>query len=265
MEPADPSAAAGSAPAALPALLRAALNGPQLPRRGWQSALAPSYIGLFLWIAFFDQIPAETLTISRVIWPVLGAAVGGVLAYQFLYYVPAMWGMRTGRPLGVVATSTFGVTGATWIPGLLLAAIQLVWLAIATAFATELCLQGLVSLRLLDPAALQVLEWRRLRLPSPLFMTTALFWALASAMTGRYLVRVIAALMNVYPVLPAFLLGIAVVLEFRWLPYFAPFEAAATGPAPPQMLAIVVTIQMIFGFFGRRRACSADFGAVCNA
>ena len=76
--------------------------------------------------------------------------LAGLLCYLLLYRSPAMWGCSTGRPLGVIATSTFGVNGATWVPGLLLAGAAVVWLAVSADYATALSLRGLVLVRLLD-------------------------------------------------------------------------------------------------------------------
>jgi cytosine/uracil/thiamine/allantoin permease len=93
-------------------------------------------------------------------------------------------------------------------------------------------------------------------------MTTALFWGLAAAMTGRYFVRVIAALMNAYPVVPAFLLGLGMVLAFRGLPDFHAPEAPGGLETPPHLLAIVTAAEMVFGFFASTALLSADWGAV---
>jgi cytosine permease len=238
------------------------LNGPALERKGWQQELAPAFIGLFFWVVFFDQIPSEALSLAGVAWGVLGAALGSVLAYQFLYYVPAMWGTRTGRPLAVVATSTFGVSGATYVPGLLLTLVQIVWLAVATSYASRLCLDALILFRLLGPNALRTVPFGRWMAPSPLLMTTVLFWGLASAMVGRYFVRVISALMKVYPVVPAFLLGLGMVFAFRGLPAFQPPELPADLETPPQLSSLLVVAQMIFGFFASSALLAVDWGAV---
>jgi cytosine permease len=238
------------------------LNGPALERKGWQQELAPAFIGLFFWIAFFDQIPRETLALAGVAWGVMGAALGSVLAYQFLYYVPSMWGTRTGKPLAVIATSTFGVSGATYVPGLILTLVQVVWLAVATSYASRLCLDALVLFRLLGPGALRSVPFGRWTAPSPLFMTTVLFWGLASAMVGRYFVRVISALMKVYPVVPAFLLGLGMVFAFRGLPAFQPPEPSAGLETPAQLSAMLVVAQMIFGFFASSALLAVDWGAV---
>ena len=140
-------------PPALPPTLQNALDRPPLERRGWLRSIAPNYIGLFCWVVYFDQLGQRTLSSGGLGWSVLGAMTAGLLCYQFLYYVPAMWGMRTGRPLTIVATSTFGTTGSVWIAGVAIGLAQVVWFAAGTYYATDLTFEGLVSCRLLDTKA----------------------------------------------------------------------------------------------------------------
>jgi cytosine permease len=251
----------------LPPEFRAALNAPALEPRGWQRLFAPTFIGLFLWIAFYDQIPQETLALGGVGWPVLGAALGGVLCYALLYQTPAIWGLTTRRPLAVVSTSTFGVNGATWVPGLLVVGVQIVWLAVSTSYGTALSLRGLRLLQFLEPKDLQPRGIGGTGGPSLLFVITSLLWCYAAALVGRYLVRVIAALMNVYPILPAFMLGVTAVLAFKGLGGLQANEAAAVGAShtlPAGMHALLITIQMVFGFFATPGLLSADLGAAAK-
>ena len=51
---------------------------------------------------------------------ILALAVAGLLSYGLFYYVPAMLGMKTGFPLYVVGSSTFGTRGGYVMPGLLM-------------------------------------------------------------------------------------------------------------------------------------------------
>jgi hypothetical protein len=248
-----------------PAPLRAALESPPLERKAWQSSLATQLIGLFLWVAFFDQVPAETLGRCRLLWPVAGAGIGGLLSYLLLYRPPALWGHRTGRPLAVVAARTFGVRGATWVPGLPLALVQVVWLAVAVQYGTALCLLGLELIGLLDPGYHRGLRLGAVNLPGPLFLFTALLWSFAAAFTGRYLVRVIAALMNVYPILPALLLGTTAAVAMRGLPeYQAAMSGLGdrTGGTAAGVAVALVAAQMVFGFFSSSALLCADWGAV---
>src|SRR6185437_12101341 len=83
-------------------------------------------------------------------------------------------------------------------------------------------------------------------LPGLLFMTIALLWTLAATMSGRYLVRVIVALMLVYPVVEALLLAATALFAFPGLPSY---RAEALGPLVPPAVPVRIMIQMIFGFF----------------
>lgn len=250
-----------------PPSFRAALDQPRVEQRGWQAALAPQLIGVFLWIAFFDQIPAETLGRSGLLWPVAGAVIGGVLAYLLLYRAPALWGHRSGRPIAVLAARTFGVRGACWLPRLPLALVQVVWLAISITYAVTLCLSGLELLGLLDPAQNRPLRLAGWDLPSPLFLVVSLSWAIACALTGRYLIRVIAALMTVYTILPALLLGLTAAVAMKGLP---DFQAEMTRIGPGQggraegLIIALVVVQFVFAFFTSASMLAADWGAACR-
>ena len=54
---------------------------------------------------------------------------------------PALLGMRTGLPLYVVGTSTYGARGGLFMPGFLMGLLQFGWLAVnAWAVAKILCM-----------------------------------------------------------------------------------------------------------------------------
>lgn len=248
-----------------PPSFRAALEQPSLARRGWQANLAPQLIGLFLWIAYFDQIPAETLGRSGLLWPVAGAAIGGILGYLCLYRSPALWGQRTGRPIAVLAARTFGVRGASWLPGLPFALVQVVWLAISTGYGTTLCLTGLELLGLLDPGFHRPVRVAGLDLPGHLFLIASLAWTLACSLTGRYLIRVISALMNVYPILPALLLGLTAAVALKGLPdYQAEVSRIGSDGGEGGVVVALVVVQFVFAFFSAASLLAADWGAVCR-
>jgi cytosine/uracil/thiamine/allantoin permease len=90
-----------------------------------------------------------------------------------------------------------------------------------------------------------------------LFVTTSLLWMLAATMAGRYLVRVIVALMLVYPVVEALLIAAAALFAFRGLPSYRP---EALGPLVPASVPVRVIIQIMFGFFATAGLTSADWG-----
>ena len=55
--------------------------------------------------------------------------VAGLLCFGLYYYVPAMLGMQTGRPLYVIGASTFGTKGGYLMPGLLMGFLQVGWVS----------------------------------------------------------------------------------------------------------------------------------------
>jgi cytosine permease len=233
-------------------------------RKSWQSSTAPRFIGLFLWVVYFDQLGRQTLATGGLMPSVLGALVAGILCTVLLYHVPAMWGFHTGQPLSVLGTSTFGASGSIWMTGVLIALGQVVWFAVATSYATELTFQGLVSCRLLDPRNLAPIQLAGLRLPSILFLITSLAWSYAAALVGHYLLQIIAALMNVYPVFMAIMLGIAMLWTLRSVPQFRPLEIDPATSAPIRdggLRAFGLMIELVFGFFATGGLLSADWGA----
>jgi cytosine permease len=257
-----------AAPSAeLPPTLRDALSGPRLERRPWSQTVAPAYLSLFIWVAYFDQLPRSTLLVGGLGWSVLGAWVAGLLCDRLLYRAPALWGVATGRPFAVVSTSTFGAGGAAWLPGAPLRAVQVVWFAVAIFYATELTLEALVVCRLLDPSAMQPVVLGGLSLRSPLFLFTSLVWSGTIALAGYYLTRIIAILMSVYSyVLVLTLIAAAALL----LPGVAGFRPSGIDPRTAERVAnggfraTVTMIQLVFGFFATAGVSATDWGSACR-
>jgi cytosine permease len=252
----------------LPRPIQESLSSPPLERKGWQTTIAPQYISLFLWAVYFDQLGRSTLPIGGLGWSALGSVAAGLLCYSLLYYVPAMWGQKTGRPLIVLGTSTFGTTGSIWLLGVLVGLSQIVWLAVSTYYAVDWSLRGFVAAGLLDVRATHPLRVDGVPLRGTLFLITSLLWMISAVLVGHYLVRIIAALMMVYPVFPALMLGIAAALTMKDA---AGFQPLAIDPATSQPIinggprAFLMMIQLIFGFFAAAGVMAADSGAVTRS
>jgi len=131
-----------SSSATLPDYLSKAVPNPAANRAPWYKNIAPSYAGVFLWIAFYNSIAVGTITRGTIAVCLLALAAAGFLSYALYYYVPAMLGMKTGHPLYVVGSSTFGTRGGYLMPGLLMGLLQVGWLAVGTFFATKFLLSG---------------------------------------------------------------------------------------------------------------------------
>ncbi len=109
----------------------------------WYKNTFPTYAGIFLWVGFYLKLAAPTLGYASVGVCLWGLLVAGLLCFGLYYYVPAMLGMKTGHPLYVVGSSTFGATGGYLMPGLLMGALQLGWVAVVASVAAGFILKGL--------------------------------------------------------------------------------------------------------------------------
>ncbi len=239
-----------------------------LERKSWQDTIAPQFIALFLWVVFFDQLAVKTLAVGGLGPSVAGAAVAGVLCFLLLYYAPASWGCQTGLPLTEVSASTFGRVGAARLSGVLFGVAQIVWCSVATYYATELILEGLASIQLLDPRALRPMVIVRHTVPSFLFLLTSAFWCCWAGLVGAYLVRVIAALMRVFPIFPACMLGVAMMMTIKDAVMFRSLGVdVRTGQNVPfpALSALLNMVQMVFGFFAVAGLASVEWGAASRS
>ena len=65
----------------------------------------------------------------------LGIIAAALICHFLFYLVPGMLGMKTGLPLYIVGTSTYGVHGGFLMPGFLMGLLQFGWLAVNAFFA----------------------------------------------------------------------------------------------------------------------------------
>ena len=224
----------------LPAYLARAVPNPAEKRAPWYTNTAPSYAGVFLWIAFYKTIANGTLTQAGVGICIAALVVAAFLCYFLYYRVPATLGMSTGYPLYVVGSSTFGTKGGYFMPGLLMGLLQIGWFAVATFVSADFLLKGLGLESKPGSAA---------------FLIAGTLWGLVFAMVGakgvRYVARV-SLLLNAIPLL------MLIFVLFQTAGSAASYRVApghenAFG-AFTTMLAIVV------GFFATAGAAGADFG-----
>ena len=120
----------------LPSYVAAAKPVPAASRAAWYKNVAPTYAGIMLWFVFWQDIvtggggtKAPAGILSQGIWTALfGVVIAALICHFLFYFVPGMLGQKTGLPLYVVGTSTYGVTGGLFMPGFLmgLLAVRLV-------------------------------------------------------------------------------------------------------------------------------------------
>jgi cytosine permease len=116
---------------------------PLANRVSWHRYTAPCYASIFLWVGFSQPLAQGTIDRAGYATLLFGLVTAAVLSYALFYHVPAMLGWKTGYPLGVLGSSTFGATGGQLVPGLLMGVLQTAWFGVATFFGTSLTLSGL--------------------------------------------------------------------------------------------------------------------------
>ena len=225
----------------LPDYLSKATPNPKQNRRAWYANTAPTYAGIFLWVAFYNQIAGNTLAHAG-LWVCLGGLLAaGLICYLLFYRVPAMLGMQTGYPLYVVGSSTFGTAGGYVMPGLLMGLLQLGWFAVATAVASDFILKGIGVNA--GPGTVA-------------FIVTGTLWGLTFAFVsanGIQYVAKVATFLNFIPLV--MLLVVAAQTVGSAGGYTVPAGQENSGLALASMVAIVV------GFFATAGAAGADFGS----
>ena len=129
----------------LPDYITAMQPVPQANRAAWFKNTAPAYAGIVLWFVFWQDVvggggePGGVLS-QGIVPALVGLAIAALLCHFLFYLVPGLLGVKTGRPLYVVGTSTYGARGGLFMPGFLMGILQFGWIAVnAFAVSTLLC------------------------------------------------------------------------------------------------------------------------------
>lgn len=224
----------------LPAYIAKTAPNPTSNRAPWYVNTAPTYAGIFLWIAFYQQLAGGIIDRAGLGVCMLALIVAGLLSYALYYYAPAMLGMKTGLPLYVVGSSTFGTAGGYLMPGLLMGLLQIGWFAVGTFFATKFILSGLGL---------------NAEHGTLLFTAVAVVWGYTMTYVGakgiQYVSKVALYLNGI-----AFLMVLIVFVKT-----IGGLSAHTVDPvkAAP-MVAFTLLIQAVIGFFATAGAAGADFG-----
>lgn len=230
----------------------------------WTKGIGPRYIALFLVIVYYDQLAPRTLAVGGLGPAVMGATVGGALSLLLLFYAPAMQGLRARKGLVGIAESTFGRKGSVVIPGIVLAAGQVLWFAVSLYYAVDLALRALSTFGLLDAEYLDPVNRWGFETPGGLFLWVAAAWSVTSALIGVLAFRLVAAVMAGYQAFPALVLAGLVLWAIPGAGLFRPlgFDPVLAEPVPNAWNAAFLTmVQMVFGFFASHGVMSADWGA----
>ena len=223
----------------LPDYISKAAPNPADKRAPWYANTAPAYAGIFLWVAFYQKIGQGTLDSANLAVCLAGLVVAAVLCYLFYYLAPAMLGMKTGLPLYVVGSSTFGTKGGYVMPGLLMGLLQIGWFAVATFVATQFLLKGVGADA--TPGSLP-------------FIVTGAIWGGVFAWVGAKGIQYVAKVSTFLNFVPLLMLIVVCFKVSGGAPYQVPAGQSNPYAAFTTMMAIVI------GFFATAGAAGADFG-----
>lgn len=222
----------------LPDYIRKAVPNPPDKRAPWYVNTAPTYAGIFLWVAFYQQLAPGAIPYAGPAVILAALLVAGLLSFGLYYYAPAMLGMKTGFPLYVVGSSTFGTKGGYALPGLFMGILQVGWFAVGTSLATRFILQGF---------GIQAVPG------TGLFIIVAVIWGYTMAWIGAMGIQYVART-ALYLNVVSFLTVLTVFLKtMDGIPQYQP-------PQPDTWAATAFLIQAVIGFFATAGAAGADFG-----
>jgi cytosine permease len=224
----------------LPDYLAKATPNPMANRGPWYTNTAPSYAGIFLWIAFYQQMAGSTIAHGGLGLCLLALLVAGLLCYGLYYLVPAMLGMSTGFPLYVVGSSTFGTKGGYIMPGLLMGLLQIGWFAVATFFSADFILKGLgIKSEPMTPA----------------FIAAGVVWGLVMAWVGAKGIQYVAKVSLLLNAIPLIML---LIVLFQTSGGIGQYQVPAGQEN--SFLAFTSVLAIVIGFFATAGAAGADFG-----
>ncbi len=240
---------------ALPDYLSMAKANPPSNRAPWYKNTAPTYAGIFLWFVFWSQAPsggggAPGGTLAQGVGvALLGLVIAALLCHFLFYLVPGMLGMKTGLPLYIVGSSTYGTQGGFLMPGFLMGILQFGWLGVNAYFAS-LALAPLFG----DSAIVQ--------------QVIAVLWAVLAAFVGLKGIQYVAKVATFLPLIPVAILVILLVKTLGGIGDFKPEAFVTAGTAPEAAGAtglsffgvIALSITFVVGFFATAGAAGVDFG-----
>lgn len=222
----------------LPAYIEKTTPNPSSNRAPWYANTAPTYAGIFLWIVFYQTLAQGTIDRASLAVCLGALALAGLLSFALFYYVPGMLGMKTGLPLYVVGSSTFGTTGGYLMPGLLMGLLQLGWFAVGTFTATRFILNAAGSSA--GPGSID-------------FTLVAVIWGYTMAFVGvkgiQYVARA-SLFLNTIPLL------MILYVFFQNAGGVSQHQPTANDPTG----AVVTILATVIGFFATAGAAGVDFG-----
>ena len=236
----------------LPDYLSMAKPNPASNRAPWYKNTAPTYAGIFLWFVFWSAAASGGANVAGGVLSqgigvaLLGLVISAVLCHFLFYLVPGLFGMKTGLPLYVVGSSTYGTRGGLLMPGFLMGLLQFGWLGVNAFFSS----QALAPLFGGSLAAQRVI---------------AVIWAALAAFVGLKGIQYVAKVATFLPLIP---LAILLIMLGKTVGGIGDFDAAQLVAAAPEEAGaslglfgvIALCITYVVGFFATAGAAGVDFG-----
>jgi cytosine permease len=238
-------------PGPLPDYIASNVPNPPSARAAWFKNTAPTYAGIFLWFVFWQDAakwttPGGTLAAGLGI-ALLGVVLAALVCHFLFYLVPGMLGMKTGRPLYIVGTSTFGATGGFLMPGFLMGLLQFGWLGVNTYFSSQAVAAAFPGL---DPRIIMVV------------------WGLLAAFIGLAGIQYVAKVATFLPLIPLVTLiwltakTIGNVDIFDGKVLTAVHRDMGVAGEPLSAVGVILALMTyIVGFFATAGAAGVDFGS----
>ncbi|MCX6910477.1 MAG: response regulator [Verrucomicrobia bacterium] len=248
----------------LPGYITSAKPSPLVNRAPWYKNTAPTYAGIFLWFVFWQGATTTQQgflggTLAHGVGvALLGLVISGLVCHAMFYFVPGMLGMKTGLPLYIVGTSTFGAKGGFFMPGFLMGVLQFGWLGVNIYFASAaLGMMIYPGINPLDPSTIPVAV-----------KAVMVFWGLLAAFVGLKGIQYVAKVATFLPLIPLAVLLWMFIKTQAGIPSFqtAQFIAGhqALAEKSPGVLSewsvMTAVLTYVVGFFATAGAAGVDFG-----
>jgi cytosine permease len=173
-------------------------------------------------------------------------ALAALLCHTFYYVVLGIMGQKTGFPLYIVGTSTFGTSGGFILPGFLMGVLQFGWLGVNIYF-SSLALSAVIPVK------------------SEIIM---IVWGILAAFMGLKGIQYVARIATYLPLIPLVTLIVMFAATVKGLGNFNAdsfvklHQTTVAGTAAPLsafgLMAFVVSY--VVGFFATAGAAGVDFG-----
>ena len=260
----------------LPDYVASAQPNPPENRVGWLTTTAATYAGIMLWFVFWSFLPgsggaAGGVLSQGLLFALISVVVAAFICYSCFYHVPGMLGMKTGLPLYIVGTSTYGVQGGFLMPGFLMGCLQFGWLSV-NGYAAG-C--GLASI--FQGVKMEETSYF-------LCVSIGVGWAIIAAFVGLKGIKYVGMVASYMPIIPIVALlallactvsGVfsfdpaklieadvtAAAAEGKAIAAFGLYGTGTLGSLAGQLGVLSLICAYIVGFFATAGAAGCDFGS----